>query len=109
MPRGAELSMKFLEDVIMKMKIQQIPPKDDLVRSCCSKLKDVTRKGLTVGICRLCVPRLVYTVQLLQSGQCIILFLCPRNEMAEGHIEFTLSVCVFVYSRIVSGPKLSRT
>ena len=39
-------------------------------------------------------------------------FLCPRHEMAEGHIEFNLSmcvcvyvyVCVFVYSRIVSGP-----
>ena len=24
------------------------------------------------------------------------LFLCPRHEMAEGHIEFTLSVCVCV-------------
>ena len=23
-------------------------------------------------------------------------FLCPRHEMAEGHIEFTLSVCEFV-------------
>ena len=23
-------------------------------------------------------------------------FLCPRHEMAEGHIEFTLSVCVCV-------------
>ena len=30
------------------------------------------------------------------------LFLCPRHAMAEGHIEFTLSM--FVYSRIVSGP-----
>ena len=28
--------------------------------------------------------------------------LCPRHEMTEGHIEFTLSVCVC--SRIVSGP-----
>ena len=24
------------------------------------------------------------------------IFLCPRHKMAEGHIEFTLSVCVFV-------------
>ena len=35
-------------------------------------------------------------------------FLCPRHKMAEEHIEFTLSVCVsvcvFVYSRFVSGP-----
>ena len=22
-------------------------------------------------------------------------FLCPRHEMAEGHIEFTLCVCMF--------------
>ena len=25
------------------------------------------------------------------------LFLCPRHEMGEGHIEFTLSVCVCLY------------
>ena len=41
----------------------------------------------------------------------ISLFLCPHHKMAEGHIEFTLSVylCVFVYSRIVSGPYFGRT
>ena len=27
-------------------------------------------------------------------SQAIFRFLCPRHEMAEGHIEFTLSVCV---------------
>ena len=26
-----------------------------------------------------------------------IAFLCPRFEMAEGHIEFPLSVCVYVF------------
>ena len=36
-------------------------------------------------------------------------FLCLRHEMAEGHIEFTLCMCVFVYSRIVSGPQLSHS
>ena len=49
---------------------------------------------------------------------CIIMspdpYFCPRHEMAEGHIEFTLSVCVcvcvclFVYSRIVSGPAINQ-
>ena len=24
-------------------------------------------------------------------------FLCPRHEIAEGHIEFTQSTCVFVF------------
>ena len=47
-------------------------------------------------------------------GHCFLLyFYAPRNEMAERHIEFTLSVCVggvcvcvfvFVYFRIVSRP-----
>ena len=36
------------------------------------------------------------------------IILCPRHKMAEGLIEFTLSlcvcVCVCVCSRIVSGP-----
>ena len=30
----------------------------------------------------------------------IIYFLCPRNKMAEGHIEFTLPMCVCVCARV---------
>ena len=33
-----------------------------------------------------------------------VCFHAPRHEMAEGQIEFTLSVCVYVSSKIVSGP-----
>ena len=45
------------------------------------------------------------TVDILKVSY-ISFLLCLGHEMAEGHIEFTLSVCVcvFVYSRIVSGP-----
>ena len=31
----------------------------------------------------------------------LTLLLCPRHEMAEGHIEFTLSVCVCVFQNRV--------
>ena len=30
-----------------------------------------------------------------------VVFLCPRHEMAEGHIEFNLSVCVCVFQNRV--------
>ena len=40
----------------------------------------------------------------LKSGHVFffVFFLCPRHKMADGHIEFTLSVCVC--SRFVSDP-----
>ena len=60
---------------------------------------DISALQGTIKQLQLCIERLTRQYNNQARGN-------PRRKMAERHIEFTLSVCVcvFVYSRIVSGP-----
>ena len=51
-----------------------------------------------------CIILFNFVVYVIIAKTRCLIFLCPRHKMAEGHIEFTLSVCVCVYSRFVFDP-----